>query len=221
MGEAVEVDVLPWPAVAARLDAMNAIRPRADYAALGRVLPALMFDLHAHLPGAHRAPELAGLVDCYSAAQALAKNLGQPDLAQIASRHVRDATAALSGPEWAGLASWSRAQAISTTARDRAFASAVRGANEAAGELDRPEVSEVYGSLHLTAALAAMSLDRIDTADDHLMEAADVAGRPGVGTGFAHLSLSSGNVNIWRTMLAVESGDGGRAVEIARAVDPT
>src|SRR5262249_17496348 len=39
--------------------------------------------------------------------------------------------------------------------------------------------------------------------------------------GFGHLSFGAGNVEIWRTLLAVEAGEGGRAVEIARAVDPT
>ncbi|MGH3613530.1 MAG: helix-turn-helix domain-containing protein [Pseudonocardia sp.] len=220
MGEPVEIDARPWPEVASALDAVNAIRPRADYAALGERLPALILELHAHLPGQNRRPALAGLVDCYSAAQALAKNLGVPDLAQVASRHVRDAAAALSGPEWAGLAAWSRAQAISSTARDRSFAVAVRGAEEVAGDLDRPEVADVYGSLHLTAALAAITLGRTDTAADHLAEAGEVAARPGVGTGFGNLWFSAGNVDIWRTMLAVEQGKGGRAVEIARAVDP-
>lgn len=219
-GEPVGSAPRPWPAVAADLAAVNALRPRADYAALGAALPALIVDLHAHLPGRHRTAALAGLVDCYAAAQFLAKNLGLPDLAQVASRNLRDAAAALSGPEWVGLAAWSRAQAISQTARARALAVAVRGADEVAGELDRPQVAEVYGSLHLTAALAAMTLGRPGAAADHLAEAADVAERPGVGTGFGMLSFSRGNVEVWRTMIAVESGEGGRAVEIARAVDP-
>lgn len=222
MGEPVDVAAPPWPELTARVAAMNAVRPRADYAELGRLLPALIVDLHAHLPGEQRTAALVALVDCYSAAQALAKNLGVPDLAQVASRHVRDAATALSGPEWAGLAAWSRAQAISTTARDRSYAVAVRGAAELAdaGEMDRPVVADVYGSLHLTAGLAAMTLGRVDTAAEHVTEAADVADRPGVGTNFGHLWFSRGNVDVWRTMLAVEQGDGGRAVEIARAVDP-
>lgn len=220
LGEPVEVDPQPWPEVAERLAAMNAIRPRADYAELARLLPPLILDLHAHVQGEHRASALAGLVDCYSAAQFLTKNLGVPDLAQVASRHVRDATAALSGPEWDGLAAWSRAQAISQTARDKAFTVATGAADDVAGELDRPQVIEVYGSLHLTAALAAMTLGRTDTASEHVGEAAEVAARPGIGTGFGHLWFTPGNVDIWRTMLAVEQGDGGRAVEIARGVDP-
>ncbi|MGI5128054.1 helix-turn-helix domain-containing protein [Pseudonocardia sp. CA-107938] len=219
-GEAVDAPARPWPDVAADLAAMNALRPQAAYGALGAVLPALVVDLHAHLTTEHRRAALAGLVDCYAAAQFLAKNLGVPDLALVASRHLRDATSALSGPEWAGLAAWSRAQAISQSARDRAHAVATRGAADIASELDRPQVADVYGSLHLTAALASMTLGRTDTAADHLDEAAAVATRPGVGTGFGNLWFSSGNVQVWRTMLAVEAGDGGRAVEIARGVDP-
>lgn len=221
MGESVDVPLRPWSEVARDLDQLNEMRPRADYSALGERLPELILDLHAHLPGRHRSAALAGLVDCYSAAQALAKNLGVPDLAQVASRHVRDVTTALSGPQWAGLAAWSRAQAISSTARDRSWAVAVRGAEDIAGELDEPNVAEVYGSLHLTAALAAITLGRADAAAAHVAEAAEIAARPDLPGDFGHLSFGSGNVNVWCTMLAVEAGEGGKAVEIARAVDPT
>lgn len=78
----------------------------------------------------------------------------------------------------------------------------------------------MYGSLHLVAALAALTLGRPDAAADHVAEASDVAARPGITGEFGHLWFGPGNIDIWRTTLAVEAGEGGRAVEISREVDP-
>ncbi|BBG01746.1 MULTISPECIES: hypothetical protein [Pseudonocardia] len=201
---------------------MNAARPRADYAEVARLLPSLVPDLHAHLPGPHRAPALSGLVDAYTAARVAAKALAGPDLAQVASRHISDAAAALSGPEWEGLAAWSRVQAIAQASRSRAYAVATRTATEIGGCLDQGPVAQVYGSLHLTASLAAMALGRPDTAQDHVAEAAEVAARAGVvGPGHGRLWFGTAQVDIWRTTLAVEQGEPARAVEIARGIDPS
>jgi hypothetical protein len=52
------------------------------------------------------------------------------------------------------------------------------------------------------------------------VETAETAARNGAGTNFAHLHFSPGNVEVWRVLLAVERGDGGKAGEIARAVPP-
>jgi transcriptional regulator with XRE-family HTH domain len=221
MGEESDLPRTPWPHLADELAEMNAIRPSGDYAALARILPTLIPHLHVHVNGPHRHAALVGLVDCYSAAQFAAKNLGLPDLPLVASRHVRDITAVLSGPEWAGFAAWSRSQAIGGVAREQALAVAQRGAEDLTDHLDQPEVADVYGVLHLTSALAATTLGRADVAASHVAEAIETAQRPGVGTGFGHLRFSQGNVDVWRTMLAVEQGAGGRAVEIARGIDPT
>jgi transcriptional regulator with XRE-family HTH domain len=220
-GDPVDRAAPTWERVRARLDAMNALRPRADYIALGAILPDLILDLHASLDGPDHRAALIGLVDAYSAVQATAKAVGAPDLAQVASRYIRDVTHQLSEPEWSGLAAWSRAQAIAGAARDRAYLVAMDGANELSGHLDTPAVAEVYGSLHLTAALARIASGRTDDAAAHLAEAADIASRPGVGDAeFGHLSFGMGNVGIWATLLAVEAGDGGRGVEIARDIAP-
>ncbi|WP_156935030.1 hypothetical protein [Pseudonocardia spinosispora] len=72
------------------------------------------------------------------------------------------------------------------------------------------------------AALADTAQGRIENARDHIAEAADVASRPEVGDGnFMHMWFSRGNVGMWETMLAVEAGEGGKTVEIARSLNPT
>lgn len=221
IGDMMEIDVRPWEETAAHLDAIYELRAVADYEAIGERLPDLILDLHSHLDGVHRTSALAGLAECYYIAQFTARNLGVVDLPQVASKHIKDITAELAEPEWIGLAAFSRAHAINSTARERSLAVAIHGIDDISDNLDNPHVAEVTGMLHLTAALAALTLNRPSTASDHVQEAADIAARlPALsGRGFAGLSFGSGNVNIWRTTLAVEAGAGGRAVEIARNID--
>ncbi|MBV9314088.1 MAG: helix-turn-helix transcriptional regulator [Pseudonocardia sp.] len=221
LGEPVDAEPLPWPEVAGRLAEVNALRPRADYAELGLRLPDLIRDLHVSVDGPHRHDALVGLVDCYLGTLFAVKNLGVADVAHVAARHVRDVAAHLSGPQWEGLAAWARAHAIGATARERSRTVALAAADAIAPHLDDdPAVADVYGSLHLTAALAATTLGRTDDAHAHVTEALDAAARPGSGTEFGLLSFGPGNVQVWRTLLAVEQGDGGHAVRIARAIDP-
>jgi hypothetical protein len=222
LGEEIDSPPPPWPRIAERLAAMNALRPKADYAARNAMLPALVRDLHASLDGPRRYEALVGLTDCYTAAETAAKNLAAPDLAQVAARHLRDVCAQLDGPEWEGLAAWGRVNAISGSARQRAHAVATKAAATLDSHLDRPEVAELYGMLHLSAALGSTVAAAYDQANTHLQEAENVAGRPGVGSAnFGYLAFGVGNVAVWKTMLAVEAGEGGRATEIARHVDPT
>ena len=214
-------DPPPWPHVAAGVAKVNELRPKAEYTELGLLLPDLLRDLYASLNGQHRRDALKGLADCYLSSLSACKNLGFPDLAHVAALRIRDVTRMLSGPEWTGLAAYARAQAIGSGARERAGLLAVKAADEISCELDRPEVAEVYGMLQLMAALANTTQGRLDTAQDHVTEAAEVASRPGVGEhNWMHMWFSTGNVGYWKTMLAVERGEGGKAVEIARRIDP-
>lgn len=215
-------DAPPWEHVRARVARVNQLRPQAEYAQMGSILPGLLRDLYASLNGAHRRDALVGLAHVYLSSLSACKNLGYPDLAHVAALRIRDVAHELSDAEWTGLAAYARAQAIGSGARQRAGQLAVRAAEDIADELDRPEVAEVSGMLHLMAAFAHTTQGKLDTARDHIDEAAQIASRPGVGTqNWMHLWFGAGNVGIWQTALAVESGEGGRAVEIARGLDPT
>lgn len=224
LADAPQIDARPMPDVRPGLARVNALRQACDFASLGRTLPTVIRDLHAHAHSSSdrdRREALLGLVQCYEAGRAASKHLGVPDLSYVAARHVRDVTTALSGPEWAGLAAWSRAQAIGSTSRERALELSRATAEEIAGDLDRAPVAEAYGSLHLVAALAATTLGRPADADEHLQEASEVAARIGDdGVNFGHLWFTASNVETWRVMVLVERGEGGRAGEVARAVNP-
>jgi hypothetical protein len=98
----------------------------------------------------------------------------------------------------------------------------MRSADTLEGHLDDPRAGQVYGMLHLNAALASAAMRRGDDAADHLTEAAAMAERVnGTGRGFGNLYFGPDNVRIWRVSIAVELGEAGRAREIARLVDPS
>lgn len=72
--------------------------------------------------------------------------------------------------------------------------------------------------LHLTAAWADLLVGEGANVDLHVAEAQAAANRTGDGS-YGRLWFGPSNVAAWRVALAVESGDGGRVPELARAVD--
>lgn len=72
--------------------------------------------------------------------------------------------------------------------------------------------------LHLSAALQSAVTGRTDRSRTHLTEAAETADHTGDGT-FAGLNFGPRNVGAWRVVLALELGEPGRVVELARNVD--
>ncbi|MFN2496676.1 MAG: transcriptional regulator [Pseudonocardiaceae bacterium] len=215
----------PWPELAARLNRVNSeLRPAADYAALGLVLPGLITDLHAVAvtDPAQRRNALYGLLDVYAAITFAAKHLGEPDLATVAAMHARSVAAELDSPTHAALAELLRAHAVSSPARARSLVLAARAADRVAPFVGTDgDAAEMSGMLHLTCALNAAALRRPADSADHQAEAADVAARVGAGTNFGGQNFGLPNVGFWRVTLAVERGEEGKVAELARGIDPT
>lgn len=93
----------PWPALVADLHRVNNdLRPRADHAALGLVLPDLIVDLHATAAADpdHRRDALVGLLDVYTAAVVALKHLGESDLAAVAALQARAVAAEVGSPAY-------------------------------------------------------------------------------------------------------------------------
>lgn len=215
----------PWSELAATLHRVNSeLRPAADYAEMGLVLPDLITDLHAVAVAnqAHRHNALYGLLDAYTAATAMAKQLGEPDLAVVAAMHARAVAAQLDSPAHSALAEFLRAQAVSSPARPRSLVLAARAADRVAQRVGSdPRAAEMYGMLHLTCALNAAALRRPAVSADHQAEAADVAARVGSGTNFGRQNFGLVNYGFWEVHLAVERGEGGKVRELARGIDTT
>jgi transcriptional regulator with XRE-family HTH domain len=225
LGEPTGEIARPWPAVAAELNRLNTqLRPATDYAAQGAVLPGLLGELHTLYvtDPDHRAEILRALMDCYHATGVLLKNLGVRGLPSLAAFRARQIAEELNDPAWLGLAAWLKASTLGGKGRPRMLAVSVQGANELETNLDDPRAAQMYGALHLNAALASAAMCRADDAADHLDEAAMMAQRVGGdGRGFGSLYFGPDNVGIWRLSIAVELGETGRAREIAHAVNPS
>lgn len=225
LGEPTGEPARPWPAVAADLDRLNTVlRPAADYAAQGVLLPRLMIKLHTLYVTApeHRVEVCEGLMDCYQATGFTLKNLGVRGLPALAAFRAEQVAEELDDPAWLGLAAWQRALALGETGRPRMLELSMRSADALEGRLDDPRALQVYGLLHLNAALASAAMRRGDDSADHLNEAAALAERvSGTGRNFGHQGFCSDNVGIWRLSIALELGEAGRVREIARLVDPS
>lgn len=211
-------DLPAWDTVLDDVAVLEALRPRADYIAIALLLPDTLAALHAYTQGPRRREAIIGLTHCYLAAQATARNVGAHDLALLAGHHVETTTAALDGPEWCGLAAWSRVLGLGSVARSHARTVASTAVDRLDEHADNPVVAEVLGSLHLSVALSSAVSGRTDDVSAHLDEADRLARRTGVG-GFAHLCFSPWNVSAWRTAVAVELGEGGLAMQIAQTID--
>ena len=217
----------PWPAVATDLNRLNSqLRPATDYAAQGSVLPGLLRELHTLYvtDPAHRADVLCGLMDCYHAAGIMLKNLGVRGLPALAAFHTRQVAEELEDPAWLGLAAWLRASTLGGKGRPRMLELSMQGAEALSGHLGDPRCQQMYGALHLNAALASAAMRRADDAAAHLGEASRIAEALPESPdkhGFGSLYFGPDNVGIWRVSIEVELGDPGRARELAQAVHPS
>ncbi|MBP2336159.1 transcriptional regulator with XRE-family HTH domain [Saccharothrix coeruleofusca] len=213
----------PWPQLRDRVIHLNAVlRPEADYAAQGRVVPGLLLDLHTayvHHP-AHRRAVLVGLLHAYHAAAVLTKNLGVRGLPLVAARLAQQCAEELDSPEWLAFAVWLRGNVAGAQSRAHQLAASVRGADRLIGS-DGANALQARGMLHLNAALAAASMRDADTVRTHLDEAAALVERlPEQRENFAFLHFGRPNLGVWRVSLATELGQGAKVAELARLVDP-
>jgi transcriptional regulator with XRE-family HTH domain len=197
--------------------AVNAACAACDYSILGQTVPDLIGELHtlAEVDGSAEARWL--LADILHAAFYLSKDLGHGDLAWMVSGHLHATAATLGEPVLGGLAGFVRSHAtVGVRARERGLSLAERSAELL--EPDDGPAGQVYGMLHLSAALQSAVTGQADNARAHLDEAAEVAGHTGDGT-FAGLNFGPRNVGVWRVALALELGEPGRVPELARDVE--
>jgi transcriptional regulator with XRE-family HTH domain len=191
LGEPTGETARPWPAVAVDLDRLNTVlRPATDYAAQGILLPKLMTELHTLYvtDPEHRVDVCKALMDCYHAAGVMLKNLGVRGVSSLAAVRAQQVAEKLEDPAWLGLVAWLRAFTVDGKGRPRMLAISVQGANKLEPHLDDPRAAQMYGALHLNAAMASAAMRRGDDSADHLNEAVAMAERvSGDGRGFGDL----------------------------------
>ncbi len=216
--------VRAWPEIAADLERLNALwRWDADYAAMGRLTPALLGELHgAHVRMPDRRREiLLGLLLVYHSAMVITKRFGDQGLPILAARAVQQCAETLDNPAWLGYGAWVRGEATGQLDRAAQYRHLVAAAEGLTSRMDSTDALQACGMLHLSAALAAGAQADHDTAATHLDEASTLATRMDTEVGtWAHLWFGPTNVGIWRTSVAIELGEYGNAVQVAKAVHP-
>jgi transcriptional regulator with XRE-family HTH domain len=224
LGDAVDVAARPWPIIAADLHRLNTeLRPHADYAAQGELLPSLIEELHAlHATHTHhRTDALRGLATCYHTSAMLVGNMGNRGLAQLAADRQITVAERMSRPEWIAHAEWVRAQTMGGSSRRRQIASVLRSLAAVADEPMTPELAQAIGQLHLSVALAYAAKDDEESAWLHFREAEALADRQAAEVGqFGCMWFGRPNVQIWKVALGAELGYGGRVAEFARDARP-
>ncbi|MFY1633023.1 helix-turn-helix domain-containing protein [Solwaraspora sp. WMMB335] len=191
------------------------LRASANYPAMAPMLPGLLRTAAA-VGGATLAHVAYLTSTCL-------RNLGYRHLALNAARIAVASAEDVEDPAWIGAARFAYTQslpiesaALAARAADRALAEVQAGAAD-------ERVRQMLGQLHLSAALTSAVTGRVDTARDHLAEAArDAAGLgdPADGAGFNGCGFGPTNVGLWEMSIAAELGEHGRVIELSRTVRP-
>lgn len=219
-----EVPMRPWPQIQVDLDRLVEITHwTSDHPAMGELAAILIRELHsAYLAMPQRRREvLLGLMTAYTSAMWSAKRLGDRGLPSLAARAVQRCAETLDDRLWLGYAAWLRGNATGALERAAQYRCSVAAAGNLTGDLDSSDAVQACGMLQLSAALAAGAQADHSTAATHLDEASALAARldTEVGT-WAHLWFGSTNVGIWKTSIALDLGEHGQALEVAKTVHP-
>jgi transcriptional regulator with XRE-family HTH domain len=218
-----DIPARPVPVLRALNDQADSALRWSRYDELLPLLPALIGELEvqaATADGSDREEALRLLVPATATAVITLRYASQPDLAWVAAERGRQAAALLGDPVSEAAAAYSMAHARSSANKPRALMTmpqTASGFEYLAGQSRM--ASEVYGMLHLSAALARAVDGDHAGAEDHGAEAARVAMRLGDEADAWEL-FGVSNVGVWRTSLAVEAGNAERALEYASTVEP-
>ena len=196
---------------------------RADYATLTQQLPGLLGELQVQAAtsnGDNRDLALRSLVLACASAMIMLRHFGLTDLAWVSADRGRHAADLLGHPVWQAAAAFECAQARTAADKSQALLSTSRRADELQPHIgDNQFAHDVYGMLHLSAALACAVQGDHDGAAEHGAEAAGVAGRLGDRPDAFEL-FGPSNVAVWRASFAVEAGNAEEALTYADMVEP-
>lgn len=213
----------PVPVLRALNDQADSALRWSKYDELLAVLPSLIEELEvqaATADGSDREEALRLLVPATATAVITLRYAAQPDLAWVAAERGRQAAALLGDPVWEAAAAYEMAHSRSSTNKPRALMTMPKAADKFEPLAGQSRMaSEVYGMLHLSAALARAVDGDHKGAEAHGAEAARVAARLGDEPDAWEL-FGVSNVGVWRASLAVEAGNAERALEYASVVEP-
>ena len=214
------VPIGPIAPLVDELELVYDLRARCDYLGAAKRLPELVRGLHAATHGPDRADALRGLALADEAASFLVRYLGHPASSALIADRTRQAAVMSEDRVIIGLAAYSQAHAATGCGLyPRALTIAERAVDELLPHTTLPNSLEMLGQLYLTVAFAKYALGDTTAAIDAVSEAGKIAERTGQSEAL-HLSFGPTNINFWLVSMHSDSGDPGKAVELARQVSP-
>lgn len=193
---------------------------RQDLAGLTRLLPDLLFALHAAAFSGQARHALQRLVQVNLIAMASLKHLGHPANSWIAAERCREAARTLDEPVALAVAEFARTcAATACDGYQRSHTIAVRALDALQPHLGRTDAMAAYGLLTLRRGFAAAGLRRPDAAEQAFGEAGAIAERTGETRSW-DMFFGPTNVNTWLVGVHTDQGDPGLAVRLARGVNP-
>ncbi|MEV6969266.1 helix-turn-helix domain-containing protein [Hamadaea sp. NPDC051192] len=196
------------------------LRARCDYVGAGRRAGEALRGLHAAAFGPDRETALRLLVQVCDTISFVLRHVGYPAETWLAAERAHQAAELLEDPVMLGLAAWTRANAATSCGSyQRTFTLASRGADDLSTTASAFGYIEVLGQLHLTCANALAGMGRVAEAADRLSAADGLAAQVGDTDTFG-LMFGPANIGFWRVSMETDGGDPGRAVTLARAVNP-
>jgi transcriptional regulator with XRE-family HTH domain len=202
--------------LATEIERVDLMRARSEYPAMTKFLPGLLFDAVAFggLPLAQMAYQTSACL----------RHLGYRHLALPAAKLAVSAAQDAGHPAWTGATRFAYTLGLPIEASriaSKVAATALTDLQGAAG--DSLDARQMLGQLHLSAGFMAAVNGDLAAGENHLAEAAREAsalGDPADGLGFNKSCFGPTNVGLWRMAVAVELGDHGHAIQLARTVEP-
>ena len=164
------------------------------------------------------------LSDTYQAVAAIMAKLGETDAAWIAADRAAFTAEAMHDPLAVAASLFRMAHALLTLrqiGQAQAVASTtLTGLEQRAAREPAAEVLSLCGAFHLVLAIAAARDDDRAEARKHLDQAAEIAARIGEDRDDFGTEFGPTNVALHTVAIAVELGDAGQALDLARGIDP-
>ncbi|MFS1301685.1 helix-turn-helix transcriptional regulator [Streptosporangium longisporum] len=219
-------DVRPIFELRSEVERLMWLRRETRYADMADRTPALIAELQAatHLcPDADRMKAYQLLSIAYRAADAVAYNLGYADLSVIATNRIHWAGERAGDVYSEALFAYLRTRNLwASTSWNDALTVLDTACTKIEGEYTagHPEALAVWGGLQLRASITAARKNDADEAWSRHRLAAEAVTRLGARqrTNYYELSTNQPNIDIHGVAIAVELGDGPRAVQRAQTV---
>jgi transcriptional regulator with XRE-family HTH domain len=216
--------LLPVDVLTRDADLALDLRMAGDLSALGGMLPPLITDCYRRTtdgPDSEREQAWAALSRAAFATGLASKGLGLVSLAWNAARVTAEAASACGDRLALAASEFVSSQVL--LAMPGSITASLGRAQNAADQLQTdltatPEGMQMYGMLHLQAALASAAIGNDSAA--HLAEAREMSDQTGEGGQAFKLDFGESNVGVWGMSVALEEERGGDAVALAATVDP-